>query len=141
MSRQPGRRLVWKTAWLPAVGLAILPKCPLCLAALGTVGLTSALAPLYRVGVLPLLVAALLLLVVVLWRHGREARSHGPVWLAAAASLTLLAGKFWLDAAWLLAAGLIAVSVAVAWSGTVPGSSAAAAPAPDCGACSAPSPD
>ena len=113
------RRWTSRPSGLPILGAAALlavPKCPLCLLALGGVlgGATaSVLAPIYRAGLAPLTVAALALAVGAL---ALEARARGDARapaLATAGAAAVLAGKFWWPSVPLWTLGLAALLAAI----------------------------
>lgn len=114
------RRSSLGLALLPALGVALLPKCPICVAAyLGVFGSLGAGAWLRSAWGLPLTSVCLLLAIAALGFRARRRRGFGPLLLGIAASATLLAGKFVLDPSpALVAAGaalLIAASVWNTW--------------------------
>ncbi len=102
---------------VPAIALALLPKCPLCLAPwfgiLGSLGATSWLSTVWgtplAVGLLSFAVGAL---VMGAWRS-RDAR---PLWVGLLGAAALLCGKCLLNVPLLLYAGLGMLIGASFWS-------------------------
>lgn len=95
-----------------SVGVAVLPKCPLCLLAWAGVAGSAGFARTYEAWLAPATVLALALTVGALaWGRG----GRGPALLAAAGAAGVLAGRFRVDSAVLVYAGLAVVAAAVAW--------------------------
>jgi hypothetical protein len=118
-AREPlGRRL--RLSLLPALGVALLPKCPLCWAAYTGAFASSGLgiAPERLAAVRWALVAALAVaLAGILWRSVRL-RRPGPAVAATLAVAAVLAGRLALDSTAVTALGLVllaATAVASSW--------------------------
>jgi hypothetical protein len=113
LPRKDGRNL----AFLPILGLALLPKCPICVAL--WFGVASMITPnswLTSVRALPLnvlLVACVLVPLLLDAWHSRNAR---PVLLSLLAVVTLWMGKFVLDNSALQYVGVSLLTGAVIWS-------------------------
>jgi mercuric ion transport protein len=112
-ARRPGVGLTV----LPAIGLALLPKCPICVAAylgvLGSLGIGAWL----RAAWLPLAAASLLVAIGALGVRARHRRGYGPLFLGMLAGATLFAGKFVFDPRpALVAAGAALLIAAAVWN-------------------------
>jgi hypothetical protein len=115
----PIRRRQWRlnVALVPALLVAALPKCPLCLLAyagvLGSLGLDPIL---YREWLLPTtLVFAAAALAMLAYRAPRR-RGYRPLMLGVAAVTMIVTGKFIFDLVALLAAGMVVLLVASVWN-------------------------
>jgi hypothetical protein len=99
---------------LPAVGLALLPKCPLCwMAYLGLVtGVT--VAPTIQWGILTLLAAALITLLTVLVR--RRALGGWPLAAALLGGAIMLVGRLGCDSPVAVYVGLGILTMALIWN-------------------------
>lgn len=115
-TREPFARRV-RYVLLPAAGLALVPKCPLCWAAYTSVATGFGLAPLasHRLVLLVLAVALLAAVAAVIVRCRRTAdrRPLLPALLGAAA---VLLGRFGLGSTLVVYVGLAALAGAAVWS-------------------------
>ncbi len=109
-------RLPASAGVLPAVAMALLPKCPICWAALmaatGVAGLSS--VP-YQPWLLPAL-GVLLAVSLVLFRIRGTGGSSGPFWLAAAGAALTLAGRLILASEPAALGGVALIGAAAVWS-------------------------
>lgn len=107
---------------LSVFALAAIPKCPLCLLALGS-GLfasTSSNASwmmTYQASLAPLTGAALAITVGALAVRARKRHGLGPAGLALAAAVALYAGKFHFNEQVLVYLGMALLFVAMVWNG------------------------
>jgi hypothetical protein len=115
----PMRRRRWRLniALLPALLIAALPKCPLCLLAYaGVVGSVGLDPILYRAWLLPLtLMFAATALIMLAYRAPRR-HGYRPLLLGVAAVAMIIAGKFILDFLPLLVVGMVLLLVASVWN-------------------------
>ena len=115
-SARPRRRLPAFGSVLPAVGLALLPKCPICWAALmAATGVAGLSAVPYQPWLLPALGVLLVASLVLFWIRG-AGRSRGPFWLGAAGAVLTLAGRFLLTSEPVALAGVALIGAAAVWS-------------------------
>lgn len=111
----------WKETALavPGVGVSVLPKviCPVCspayAAALSSLGLGFLASTTY---LLPVTVAFLAVAVGALAFRASSRRGLQPFWIGVIAAGSVLAGKFWLDSAWITYAGIGLLVVASVWN-------------------------
>ena len=106
------------TSVLVAIGIALVPKCPLCCAAylglLSSIGIAS--LPFYG-WILPTLWMFLLLNLLFLGvRMTRNPRASRPFMVSACGVISILAGKLWLSSDALCWAGVAAILTASAWN-------------------------
>lgn len=100
-TKHTGFDLYSSSAWLPAVGIAFLPKliCPACwpayAAIVGAVGLSFLTQVQY---LLPITAIVLLFMLALLAWQGPVRHGYGPLLLALVSSAGLLMGKFYYDA-------------------------------------------
>jgi len=104
-------------ALVPALIMAALPKCPLCLLAyagvLGTLGLDPLL---YRAWFLPLTLAfSTATLAVLIFRAPRR-QGYGPFAAGLAAVVIILASKFYFNYTLLMYAGMVLLLAASIWN-------------------------
>lgn len=115
----PTRRRHWRlnVALLPALLIAALPKCPLCLLAYaGVVGSIGLDPILYRAWLLPLtLVFAAAALMMLAYRAPRR-HGYRPLLLGVVAVAMIVAGKFILDFLPLLVVGMVLLLAASVWN-------------------------
>ena len=107
-----------RLAILPAVVVALLPKCPLCLVAyMGTFGWIGADSWIVAAWGPPLAVACLLVALGTLGFRARRRRGYGPFLVGVFAAAALFAGKFLLPT-WpvLVLLGAVLLVVASAWN-------------------------
>lgn len=104
---------------VPALIMAALPKCPLCLLAYAGVLGTLGFDPLvYRAWFLPLTLALSTATLAALLIRAQRRQGYGPFGVGLAAVILILAGKFYFDFTPLLYAGtglLLAASVWNSW--------------------------
>lgn len=100
---------------LAGLGLAVLPKCPVCWLAytslLGAVGLGR--LP-YQPWLLPALAVLLALATLAFWLTGRR-RSRWPGILALTGAILAVTGKFWVDQSWVTWVGVAFLAAAAVW--------------------------
>jgi hypothetical protein len=104
---------------LSTLVVAVLPKCPICLAAyLGAFGLTGAESIVDAAWLLPITVACLLVALLALGFGARRRRGYGPLLLGLHAGALVVLGRFALDSSIAAGAGaalLIAASIWNTW--------------------------
>jgi hypothetical protein len=106
----------WRTgvAMLPALAIAALPKCPLCLmAVLSIFGLGSIVKASW---LLPLMLFFLGLALAALALRARRRRGYGPLLLGIGGALFILSGKFYLNHDSMIYAGAFFLISASVWS-------------------------
>jgi hypothetical protein len=92
--------------FLPALLAAVLPKCPLCLAAYVSVFGTFGISPLlYSYWVLPAAILFSFATLILLYFQARRSRRYRLFFLGLPAPFIILAGKFYFESAWLVYAG------------------------------------
>jgi hypothetical protein len=103
-----------------AILIALLPKCPLCLAAwLGIIGSTSISSWVNRVWGAPLTAGFLSIAIGTIARRAWRRRDSRPLWLGLLGGAALLYGKCIVSAPLLLFAGLGLMIVAGFWNRVV----------------------
>lgn len=121
-ARQPDAipiRRHWRLnlALVPALLIAALPKCPLCLLAyagvLGSLGLDPIL---YRAWLLPVTLAFAAAALVMLAYGAPRRRGYRPLLLGALAVAMIVAGKFSFESVPLLVAGMALLLAASVWN-------------------------
>ena len=112
-----GRSWRLNLALVPALIMAALPKCPLCLLAyagvLGTLGLDPRL---YRAWFLPLTLAFSTATLVVLAFRAQRRHGYGPFVVGFTAVSIILASKFYFDSMPLLYTGIVLLLAASIWN-------------------------
>ena len=102
---------------VPALLIAALPKCPLCLLAYAGVLSTLGLDPiLYRAWLLPLTLAFSAVALAMMAFRARRRRGYKPLLAGLAAVAMIVAGKFVCDYTPLLVAGMALLPAASAWN-------------------------
>lgn len=101
---------------VPALVLAVLPKCPMCLTAYAGILSMLGLGSWWSAWVLPLTCLSLLGTLGALALRARRRRHAGPLWLGLLGAAVLLVGKFALDSrpSWYL--GALLLGAAWFWS-------------------------
>jgi hypothetical protein len=102
------------SALAPALLLALLPKCPVCLA--GVLVLVGLEAVVGTSGVLVLTLVAVLGFLAILGVGARRRGNKAPLWLGIAASILVLFGKVFFAADGVLYAGMCGLFVASIWN-------------------------
>ena len=117
--REAGRRLATGRGIATlgaAVGIALLPKCPICLTVylgfFGALGWSATLGPRW---VRPGLIAALIAGVAATGFDAGRRRGHGPCLIATCAAIAILVGKLMVRDPSLVIAGLAVLAVALFW--------------------------
>ena len=112
-----GRSWRLNLALVPALIMAALPKCPLCLLAyagvLGTLGLDPWL---YRAWFLPLTLAFSTATLVVLAFRAQRRHGYGPFFVGFTAVTVILASKFYFDSMPMLYFGIVLLLAASIWN-------------------------
>jgi hypothetical protein len=86
---------IFGTGIVPAIAVAVLPKCPLCwMAILSTLGLGSAVGPIW---LQPLTIFFLVIAVGALAVRARRIPAYGPLLLGIAAAISIYLFKFVFD--------------------------------------------
>jgi mercuric ion transport protein len=113
----PRRQWRLNVALVPALLIAALPKCPLCLLAyagvLGSLGLDPIL---YRAWLLPTTLAFAAAALAMLWYRAPRRRGYRPLMLGVAAVTIIITGKFIFDLVPLLIVGMVLLLVASVWN-------------------------
>lgn len=110
-----GRRWHLSFALFPALALAALPKCPLCLMALASAaGLGSSVGGAWLV---PLTPACLAVALGLLAFRAHRRRFYAPFCLGLVSAVVILVGRFRLDYGPLTYAGLTLLTLASLWGG------------------------
>jgi len=115
-TREPlARRL--RYSLLPAAGLALLPKCPLCWAAYASIATGLGVAPAagHRL-ILGLLAAALVAALAAVALRARAIADRRPLILAASSTAAVLLGRLALGSTVLVYLGLAVLAGAAVWS-------------------------
>jgi hypothetical protein len=103
---------------LPAVVVAILPKCPVCAAAyLGVLGSIGARGWFQAAWGLPLASLCLVAALGALGFHAGRRRGYGPLGLGCAGAIVLMLGKFLFALPALSFAGVVLLAGAATWNG------------------------
>jgi hypothetical protein len=114
---EPPRKESRNLAFLPILGLALLPKCPMCLALwFGVASLITPNSWLNSVWALPLNALLVACVLVPLLLDAWYSRNTRPILLSLLAVVTLLMGKFVMDNSALQYVGISLLSGAVIWS-------------------------
>ncbi len=100
----------------PAIIAALLPKCPLCLAAYLSIFGVFGVSPLqYGVWIVPAMLFFSALTIVLLFWQTRRSGKYLPFFLGLIALLFIYSGKFWLDSSLLIYAGIAVLLVSSLW--------------------------
>lgn len=101
---------------VPALVVAILPKCPLCFAAyLSAFGLFG-ISPLqYGSWILPLVIFFSAVTIVIFFRQARRNAGYDPFFLSLTGLTLISVGKFYFENDWLMYAGIAILFISAAW--------------------------
>ncbi len=103
-------------SFVPAFFAALLPKCPLCLAAYMSVFGTFGISPLiYSFWILPVTIFFSAATIVLLFYQSRQIRSYVPFFLSLTALFFILTGKFYFNSNLTLYAGAVLLVISSVW--------------------------
>ncbi len=101
---------------VPALFVAALPKCPLCLAAYVSLFGTFGISPLlYSYWVLPAALFFSAVTLVLLYFQARRSRRYFPFFPGLVAPFVILTGKFYFESVWLIYAGAMLLLISSIW--------------------------
>jgi hypothetical protein len=121
MTKPSARQIARRSAILPALAAALVPKCPFCVAAYLSLfgvstGAAGAIAPVVRAGLLVIASIAIALILLPLGRLALRSRDHAPLLVATAAACAALALSVAGAPLPIRIAGLLALLVAWLWA-------------------------
>jgi hypothetical protein len=121
MTKPSARQIAQRSAILPALAAALIPKCPFCVAAyLSLLGMSSAaagtIAPVVRAGLLVIAWIAIALILLPLGRLALRSRDHAPLLVVTATACAALALSVAGAPLPLRIAALLALLVAWLWA-------------------------
>jgi len=109
----------WTTfiASLPGIGIALLPKCPMCLGLFGGVITTLGINfSQYKEYLFPVTVLCLLIATASFIYGAKERNGYGPLLVGLLASAIILIGKFYFAINAMLYTGIVLLIVASIWN-------------------------